>query len=65
MTYNDDRLGIIIQYPSNWKRIVDLDGLITFIAPWESDSATYPAGLGLGYKSYPPRICHLKLQECS
>jgi hypothetical protein len=36
MTYNDDRLGIIIQYPSNWKRIVDLDGLITFIAPWEA-----------------------------
>ncbi|MDQ4056187.1 MAG: hypothetical protein M3156_02090 [Thermoproteota archaeon] len=47
LTYQDDRLGIVIQYPSNWERLVDLDGFITFIAAKEIDSTTYPAGIGL------------------
>ncbi|HZB17526.1 MAG TPA: hypothetical protein VE445_10205 [Nitrososphaeraceae archaeon] len=47
LTYQDDRLGIVIQYPSNWERLVDLDGFITFIAPKEIGSTTYPAGIGL------------------
>jgi hypothetical protein len=47
LSYEDGRLGIVIQYPLNWERIVDLDGFITFIAPKEIDSTTYPARIGL------------------
>ena len=61
MTYEDERLGIVIQYPSNWERIVHLDGFITLIAPRESNFATYPADLDFGYKSYPQK--DLSLEE--
>ena len=60
LTYEDSRLGIVIQYPSNWEKIVDLDGFITFIAPKESDSGTYPAGIGLRVEELSSRSVSLE-----
>jgi hypothetical protein len=60
LTYKDSRLGIVIQYPSNWEKIVDLDGFITFIAPKEGDSSTYPAGIGLWVEELSSRSVSLE-----
>ena len=60
LTYEDDRLGIIIQYPSNWEKILDLDGFVTFIALKESDSSTYPAGIGLRVEELSSRSVSLE-----
>jgi hypothetical protein len=48
LTYEDSRLGIVIQYPSNWEKMVDLDGFIIFIAAKESDSGTILLELDYG-----------------
>jgi hypothetical protein len=60
LTYEDDHLGIIIQYPSNWEKILDLDGFVTFIALKESDSSTYPAGIGLRVEELSSRSVSLE-----
>jgi serine/threonine-protein kinase len=60
LTYEDDRLGIIIQYPSNWEKILHLDGFVTFIALKESDSSTYPAGIGLRVEELSSRSVSLE-----
>lgn len=60
LTCKDSRLGIVIQYPSNWEKIVDLDGFITFIAPKESDSSRYPAGIGLWVEELSSRSVSLE-----
>ena len=60
LTYEDDRFGIIIQYPSNWEKILDLDGFVTFIALKESDSSTYPAGIGLRVEELSSRSVSLE-----
>ena len=47
LTYENPELGISIQYPSNWEKLVNLDNFVTFTAPPETDTRIYPAALGL------------------
>src|SRR5919112_1979576 len=47
LTYEDPELGISIQYPSNWEKLVSLNNFVTFTAPPETDTRIYPAALGL------------------
>jgi eukaryotic-like serine/threonine-protein kinase len=47
LTYENPELGISIQYPSNWEKLVNLDNFITFTAPPETDTRIYPAAVGL------------------
>src|ERR687891_1067750 len=47
VTFEDQGLGLIIKYPSNWERSKIGQDQITFIAPRESDSSSFPAGLGI------------------
>jgi len=47
LTYENTELGISIQYPSNWEKLVSLDNFVTFTAPPETDTRIYPAALGL------------------
>ena len=47
LTYENPELGISIQYPSNWEKLVSLDNFVTFTAPPETDTRIYPAALGL------------------
>ena len=36
LTYENPELGISIQYPSNWEKLVNLDKFVTFTAPPET-----------------------------
>ena len=47
VTFEDRDLGLMIKYPSNWERSKIGQDQITFIAPRESDSSSFPAGLGI------------------
>jgi hypothetical protein len=47
LTYEDITTGISIQFPSNWEKSVNFDNFVTFRAPPETDTRTYPAALGL------------------
>jgi serine/threonine-protein kinase len=47
LAYENPELGISIQYPSNWEKLVNLDNFVTFTAPPETDTHIYPAALGL------------------
>ena len=47
LTYQDAALGIKIDYPPSWIHELHAGGLVTFLANLESDSNTYPAGLGI------------------
>ena len=47
LTYENTELGISIQYPSNWEKLVSLDNFVSFTAPPETDTRIYPAALGL------------------
>jgi eukaryotic-like serine/threonine-protein kinase len=47
LTYENSELGISIQYPSNWEKLVNLDNFVTFTAPPETDTRIYPAALGI------------------
>ena len=60
LTYEEDRLGIVMQYPSDWEKIAGLDGFVTFIAPRESASTTYPAGIGLRVEELSSRTVSLE-----
>jgi len=46
-TFEDRGLGLVIKYPSNWERSKIGQDQVTFIAPRESDSPSFPAGLGI------------------
>ena len=47
LTYQDSALGIKIDYPVGWIHELHPGSLVTFLASLESDSNTYPAGLGI------------------
>jgi hypothetical protein len=47
LTYQDSTLGIKIDYPVGWIHELHHGSLVTFLASLESDSNTYPAGLGI------------------
>ena len=47
LTYYDPILGIRIEYPAGWIHELHPSSLVTFLASLESNSNTYPAGLGL------------------
>ena len=47
LTYENPESGISILYPSNWEKLANLDNFVTFTAPPETDTRTYPAALGL------------------
>jgi eukaryotic-like serine/threonine-protein kinase len=47
LTYQDSTLGIKIDYPLGWIHELHPGNLVTFLASLESDSNTYPAGLGI------------------
>lgn len=47
VTYEDRGLGLVIKYPSNWERSKIGQDQVIFIAPRESDSPSFPAGLGI------------------
>jgi hypothetical protein len=58
LTYQDSTLGIKIDYPAGWTHELHAGGIVTFLASLESDSNTYPAGLGI-------EIQHLKSKNIS
>jgi len=47
LTYRDSTLGIKIDYPLGWIHELHPGNLVTFLASLESDSNTYPAGVGI------------------
>jgi hypothetical protein len=47
VTFEDRGLGLIIKYPNNWERSKIGQDQVTFIAPRESDSPSFPAGMGI------------------
>ena len=47
VTFDDRGLGLAIKYPSNWERSKIGQDQVTFIAPRESNSPSFPAGLGI------------------
>jgi PsbP-like protein len=47
LTYQDSTLGIKIDYPAGWAQELHAGGLVTFLTMLESDTNTYPAGLGV------------------
>jgi hypothetical protein len=50
LAYDDLITGFSIKYPPDWERAQHIDKSITFIAPKESNSDTFPAGLGIIFK---------------
>jgi eukaryotic-like serine/threonine-protein kinase len=58
LTYKDSTLGIKIDYPAGWTHELHAGSIVTFLASLESDSNTYPAGLGI-------KIQHLKSKNIS
>jgi eukaryotic-like serine/threonine-protein kinase len=58
LTYQDSTLGIKIDYPAGWTHELHAGSIVTFLASLESDSNTYPAGLGI-------KIQHLKSKNIS
>jgi hypothetical protein len=47
LTYQDNTLGIKIDYPAGWIHELHAGGLVTFLPSLEDNSNTYPAGLGI------------------
>jgi eukaryotic-like serine/threonine-protein kinase len=47
LTYQDNTMGIKIDYPAGWIHELHAGGLITFLPSLEGNSNTYPAGLGI------------------
>jgi hypothetical protein len=47
VTFEDRGLGLMIKYPNNWERSKIGQDQVTFIAPRESESPSFPAGLGI------------------
>jgi eukaryotic-like serine/threonine-protein kinase len=58
LTYQDSTSGIKIDYPAGWTHELHAGSIVTFLASLESDSNTYPAGLGI-------KIQHLKSKNIS
>ncbi|MGD1836786.1 MAG: PsbP-related protein [Nitrososphaeraceae archaeon] len=50
ITYENSKLKLSINYPYDWQKEERIGGLVSFLAPRESDSQTrFPAGLGISY----------------
>jgi PsbP-like protein len=47
VTFEDRGLDLMIKYPSNWERSKIGQDQVTFIAPRESNSPSFPAGMGI------------------
>lgn len=47
LTYQDNTLGIKIDYPTSWIHELHPGGLVTFLPSLEGNTNTYPAGLGI------------------
>ena len=47
LTYQDNTLGIEIDYPTGWIHELHPGGLVTFLPSLEGNTNTYPAGLGI------------------
>lgn len=47
VTFEDRGLGLMIKYPNNWERSKIGQDQVTFIAPRQTDSPSFPAGLGI------------------
>jgi eukaryotic-like serine/threonine-protein kinase len=47
LTYQDNSLGLRIDYPAGWIHELHAGGLVTFLPSLEGSSNTYPAGLGI------------------
>lgn len=47
LTYQDNSLGLRIDYPAGWIHELHAGGLVTFLPSLEDSSNTYPAGLGI------------------
>ena len=56
LTYDDIISGFSIKYPSNWQSEEHIDKSVTFIAPKQSNSDPFPAGLGIMSKNVPANI---------
>lgn len=54
VTFEDQGLGLAIKYPSNWERSKIGQDQVTFIAPRESESPSFPAGLGIRSHNITP-----------
>jgi hypothetical protein len=47
LTFDDRALGLAIKYPNDWERSKIGQDQVTFIAPRQIDSPSFPAGLGI------------------
>lgn len=47
LTFDDRTLGLAIKYPNDWERSKIGQDQVTFIAPRQTDSPSFPAGLGI------------------
>jgi len=56
LTYDDIISGFSLKYPSNWQSEQHVDKSVTFIAPRESNSDPFPAGLSVTSKKVPSNI---------
>jgi PsbP-like protein len=56
LTYDDIISGFSVKYPSSWQLEQHLDKSVTFIAPRESNSDPFPAGLGITSKKVPSNL---------
>lgn len=56
LTYDDLITGFSIKYPPDWESAQHIDKSITFIAPKESNSDTFPAGLGIIFKEVASNV---------
>jgi hypothetical protein len=46
-TFEDRAMGLAIKYPNDWEKSKIGQDQVTFIAPRETDSPSFPAGLGI------------------
>jgi hypothetical protein len=56
LTYDDLIAGFGVKYPPDWERAQHIDKSITFIAPKESNSDAFPAGLGIIFKEVASNV---------
>ena len=55
LTYQDNVLGIKIDYPTGWIHELHAGSLVTFLPSLEGNTSTYPAGLGITVEHLKPK----------
>ena len=55
LTYQDNTLGIKIDYPTGWIHELHAGSLVTFLPSLEGNTSTYPAGLGITVEHLKPK----------